>query len=42
MPHIITNAEYVDMLYVYSFCYGSATAAAEYLQAVSFAQNSGL
>ena len=31
MPHIFTNAEYADMLYVYGFCDGSATAgAAEY------------
>jgi hypothetical protein len=29
MPHIFTNAEYADMLYVYGFCDGSATAAAE-------------
>jgi hypothetical protein len=30
MPHIFTNAEYADMLYVYGFCGGSATAAVEY------------
>lgn len=29
MPHIFTNAEYADMLYVYGFCDGSATAAVE-------------
>ena len=29
MPHIFTNAEYADMLYVYVFCDGSATAAVE-------------
>ena len=29
MPHIFTNAEYTDMLYVYGFCDGSATAAVE-------------
>ena len=29
IPHIFTNAEYTAMLYVYSFCYGSATAAVE-------------
>jgi len=29
MPHIFTNAEYDDMMYVYGFCYGSATAAVE-------------
>ena len=29
MPHIFTNAEYADMMYVYGFCDGSATAAAE-------------
>ena len=29
MPHIFTNAEYADMLYVYDFCDGSATAAVE-------------
>ena len=29
MPHIFTNAEYADMLYVYGFCNGSATAAIE-------------
>jgi len=29
MPHIFTNAEYVDMMYVYGFCDGSATAAVE-------------
>jgi len=28
MPHIFTNAEYADMMYVYGFCDGSATAAA--------------
>jgi hypothetical protein len=28
MPYIFTNAEYSDMLYVYGFCDGSATAAA--------------
>ena len=27
--HIFTNAEYADMLYVYGFCDGSATAADE-------------
>ena len=33
IPHIFTNAEYTAMLYVYSFCYGSATVAVEeYLQ----------
>jgi len=26
MPHVYTNAEYADMLYVYSFCSASATA----------------
>jgi hypothetical protein len=26
MPHIFTNAEYADMLYVFGFCDGSATA----------------
>ena len=31
MPHIFTNAEYADMLYVYGFCDDSTTAAvAEY------------
>jgi hypothetical protein len=29
MQHILTNAEYSDMLYVYGFCNGSATAAVE-------------
>ena len=29
MPHIFTNAEYADMLYVYGFCDGSATVAFE-------------
>jgi hypothetical protein len=29
MPHIFTNAEYADMLYVYGFCDHSATAAIE-------------
>ena len=29
MPHIFTNAEYADMMYVYGFCNGSATAADE-------------
>jgi hypothetical protein len=29
MPHIFTNAKYADMLYVYGFCDGSATAAVE-------------
>ena len=29
MPHIFTNAEYADTLYVYGFCNGSATAAVE-------------
>ena len=29
MPYIFTNAEYADMLYVYGFCDGSATAAVE-------------
>ena len=29
MPHIFTNAEYADMIYVYGFCDGSATAAVE-------------
>ena len=29
MPHIFTNAEYADMLYVYVFCDDSATAAVE-------------
>jgi hypothetical protein len=29
MPHIFTNAEYADTLYVYGFCDGSATAAVE-------------
>ena len=27
MPHIFTDAEFADVLYVYSFCDGSATAA---------------
>jgi len=26
MTHIFTNAEYADMLYVFGFCDGSATA----------------
>jgi len=29
MPHIFTNAKYADMIYVYGFCDGSATAAVE-------------
>ena len=29
MSNIFTNAEYADMLYVYGFCDGSATAAVE-------------
>ena len=29
MPHIFTNAEYADMMYVYGFCDGSATAAVQ-------------
>ena len=29
MPHIFTNAEYANMLYVYGYCDGSATAAVE-------------
>ena len=29
MPHVFTNAKYADMLYVYGFCNGSATAAVE-------------
>ena len=29
MPHIFTNAEYADMMYVCGFCDGSATAAVE-------------
>jgi len=29
MPHIFTNTEYAAMLYVYSFCDGSANAAVE-------------
>jgi hypothetical protein len=29
MPHIFTNVEYIDMLYVCDFCDGSATAAVE-------------
>ena len=29
MPHIFTNAEYADMMYVYGFCDGSGTAAVE-------------
>jgi len=29
MPHIFTNAEYFDMMYVYGFCDCSATAAVE-------------
>jgi hypothetical protein len=30
MPHIFTNSEYADMLHVYGFCNGRATAAVEY------------
>jgi len=30
MPHIFTNAEDADVLYVYSFCDGSATADVEH------------
>jgi hypothetical protein len=30
MPHIFTNAEYADTLYIYGFCDGSDTAAVEY------------
>jgi hypothetical protein len=30
MPHIFTDAEYADMLYVYCFCDDSVTAAIEY------------
>jgi len=29
MPHIFTNAENADMMHVYGFCDGSATAAVE-------------
>jgi len=29
MPHIFTNAEYADMMYVYDFCDSSVTAAVE-------------
>ena len=29
MPHIFKNTEYADMIYVYGFCVGSATAAFE-------------
>jgi len=29
MPHIFTNAEYADMMYVCGFCDGSATVAVE-------------
>ena len=29
IPHIFPDAEYTAMLYVYSFCYGSATVAVE-------------
>jgi len=29
MSHIFTNAEYADIMYVYGFCDGSATAAVE-------------
>jgi len=29
MPHIFTNTEYADMMCVYVFCDGSATAAVE-------------
>ena len=29
MPHIFTNAEYANMLYVYGFCDGSTTAGVE-------------
>jgi hypothetical protein len=29
MPHVFTNVKYADMLYVYGFCDGSATAAVE-------------
>jgi len=29
MPHIFTNAEYADMMYVSGFCDGSATATVE-------------
>jgi hypothetical protein len=29
VPHIVTSTEYADMLYVYAFCDGSATAAVE-------------
>jgi len=42
MPHIFTNAEYADMVYVYGFCDGSATAAVERVPStVSYAQKSG-
>jgi len=29
MPHVFTNAEYADMMYVYGFCDSSAIAAVE-------------
>jgi hypothetical protein len=29
MSHTFTNAEYAEMLYIYGFCNGSATAAVE-------------
>jgi len=29
MPHIFTNVEYGDMMYIYGFCDGSATADVE-------------
>jgi len=29
MPHIFTNADYADIIYVYGFCDGSVTAAVE-------------
>jgi hypothetical protein len=29
IPHMFTNVEYADMLYVYGFCDGSTTAAVE-------------
>ena len=32
MPHIFTNAEYADMMYVYGFCNGSAARIAMYFQ----------
>ena len=32
ITHIFTNAEFGDMMYVYGFCDGSATAAVEYRQ----------